>query len=80
MRIVKEINHPACKITIFNWNGKYLIKLEQGDLEQTYKISELDVIDINDLDKILDEEFISSAIDRFKQMAKSFAKAQRHLL
>lgn len=79
MRIVKEINHSSCKITIFNWNGKYLIKLEQGDLEQTYKVSEMDVIDVNDLDKVLNEEFISSAIERFKEMGKSLAKAKEHL-
>lgn len=79
MRVVKEINHQACKITIFNWNGKYLIKLEQGDLEQTYKISEMDVIDVSDLDKLLDKEFISSAIERFKSMAISLARAEEKL-
>ena len=45
MRVVKEIPHSACKITVFSWNQKYLIKLEQGDFEQTFKVSEFDVLE-----------------------------------
>lgn len=80
MRVIKEINHPACKITIFYWNGKYLLKLEQGDLEQTFKISEMDVTDVSELDQLLDDAFISAAVQRFKDMAHSLAKAEENLL
>lgn len=79
MRTVKEINHPACKITIFNWNGKYLIKLEQGDLEQTFKIDELDVLSPDDLDEVLNETFIADALQRFKSMSIALAEATKHL-
>jgi hypothetical protein len=30
MRIVGEIPHDVCKITLFSWNNRYLIKLELG--------------------------------------------------
>ena len=74
MRVVKEIPHPACKITVFSWNQKYLIKLEQGDFEQTFKVSELDILE-QELDEILSEEFVSQAIERFGDMQKSLWKS-----
>ena len=70
MRIVKELPHSACKITVFSWNQKYLIKLEAGDFEQTFKVSELDILE-EELDEILTEAFISQALKRFEDMRKS---------
>jgi hypothetical protein len=43
MRVIAELPHPDCKITIFSMNQKYIIKLEKGIFEQIYKISELDI-------------------------------------
>ncbi len=74
MRVVKEIQNSKCKITVFSWNGKFLIKLENGGFEQTYKVSELDVLE-QELDEILNETFITEAIERFDDMAKSLRKA-----
>lgn len=61
-------------------NMKYIVKFEQGILEQTYKLSEIDVIDgANSVFQILDEEFIAAVIARFKVMAEDFKAAyQRH--
>lgn len=74
MRIVKEIPHNKCKITVFSWNGKYLIKLENGAFEQTYKVSELDVLE-EELDEILSDDFIAEALERFNEMGRSLRKA-----
>tara|TARA_A100000171_G_C2131791_1_gene147250 strand:+ start:471 stop:701 length:231 start_codon:yes stop_codon:yes gene_type:complete len=74
VRVVKEISNSKCKITVFSWNGKFLIKLENGGFEQTFKVSELDVLE-QELDEILNETFISEAIERFDDMAKSLRKA-----
>ena len=74
MRIVKEVPNPLCKITIYSWNGKYLIKLEHGLLEQTFKISELEVTE-EELDEILNDQFIEEALQRFEGMSKSIRKA-----
>ncbi|MEP2770860.1 MAG: hypothetical protein ABJH05_01840 [Fulvivirga sp.] len=79
MRVVREINNDRCKITVFNWNAKYLIKLEQGDLEQTYKVDEMDILAESDIDDILNETFISEAVNRFREMNISLAKATEHL-
>jgi hypothetical protein len=75
MRIVGEIPHPSCKITIFAWNNRYLIKLEAGMLEQTYKINQFDVTSEADLQKIVDEPFIREAISRFDAMHLSLMGA-----
>lgn len=80
MRVVAELPHPECKITIFSMNQKYLIKIEKGTFEQTYKLGELDVTDgVNGVFQILDEEFIAGAVARFKAMRDDFHAAyQRH--
>ena len=74
MRIVKEVPNPLCKITIYSWNGKYLVKLEQGALEQTFKLSELEVTE-EELDAILCDQFIKEALQRFEEMSTSVRNA-----
>jgi predicted secreted protein len=75
MRVVKEIPHPEIKITVFYWNNKYLVKLEQGLLEQTFKVSEMDVTSDDDIQIMLDENFMQSALARFKDMQQSLEMA-----
>ena len=75
MRIVKEIPHPRFKITIFSWNGKYIIKIEIDQYEQVYKISEMDVMGIEELERMVDEDFLQGAMDRFLTMRTDFSEA-----
>lgn len=76
MRAVAELPHPDCKISIFSMNMKYIIKFEQGTLEQTYKLSELDLIKgIDSVFEILDEEFIAKVVARFHEMRSDFKVA-----
>jgi hypothetical protein len=75
MRVVGEIEHPECKITIFHWNNKYLIKLEMGPFEQTFKLNEFDISSETDLKKIVDEDFIDEAMARFADMSRSLSEA-----
>lgn len=81
MRVVAELPHPACKITIFSMNQKYIVKFEQGALEQSYKVAELNLSGggVNDVFEILDEAFIDTVIERFKAMHTNFNEAyNRH--
>ena len=79
MRVVREIPHSVCKITIFAWNNRYLIKLEQGLLEQTHKIDMWDVENEEALVKMIDAEFLQQAQLRFQEMGQSLYEArQRH--
>ncbi|MBL7877566.1 MAG: hypothetical protein JNL53_18010 [Cyclobacteriaceae bacterium] len=80
MRVVKEIPFANFKITIFQWNGKYLIKIESGLLEQTFKINELDITSEEDVLQLLDEPFLDEAVSRFQEMSGSLnAAVERHL-
>lgn len=76
MRVVREIAHPEFKITIFSWNNRYLIKLEQGFLEQTFKVSEFDLSGEEDLLSLLDAEFLHQASLRFRDMGQSLYEAR----
>ena len=75
MRVVGEIPHPFCKITILSWNNRYLLKIEQGLLEQTYKINEYDLAGEQDLHTIADETFIQNALAVFEQMRSNLQQA-----
>lgn len=74
MRVIKEISKPNYRITVFNWNAKYLIKFEQGDLEQTFKISELDVVSEEDIFALLTDEFNNEVISNFRNMNNTLIK------
>lgn len=80
MRTLAELPHPDCKITIFSMNQKFIIKFEQGSLEQTYKIAEMDVTDgVNGVFQMLDDEFIEKALNLFPEMMSNFKEAySRH--
>jgi hypothetical protein len=76
MRVIAELPHPDCKITLFSMNQKYVIKLEKGTFEQIYKISELDIPEgVNGVFQLLDSEFIKTATERFNQMRNDFTEA-----
>lgn len=70
MRVIEEIAHPACKITIFQWNGKYLVKFETATMEQTYKVNEQDVQGLADVKKMINHDFITKVYQRFLDMSK----------
>jgi hypothetical protein len=76
MRVVKEIPHPQCKITIYSWNNRYLVKFESGFLEQTYKIDQTDVANEEELNAVLDPQFIQQCLIRFSEMATSLNQAR----
>jgi len=81
MRVIAELPHPECKISIFSMNQKYIVKFEQGTFEQSYKLAELDLSGggVNDVFEILDEEFINTVIEKFKMMRTDFTAAyKRH--
>lgn len=76
MRILAELPHPDCKISIFGMNQKFIIKFEQGTLEQSYKIAEADIIGgVNGVFELLDEAFIQEVVALFANMRSSFLSA-----
>ena len=76
MRIIAELPHPEFKISILNMNQKYIVKIEQGTLEQSYKMAEVDLIDgVNSIFELLDEEFLKKISLRFAEMRKDYSDA-----
>jgi hypothetical protein len=75
MRVIADIPHEACKITVYAWNSRYIIKLEKGLLEQTYKIDEFELSGIEDIKKLLDETFMQQVLARFVAMRTDFQAA-----
>jgi hypothetical protein len=73
MRVIGEIPHPVYKITLFAWNGKYLLKIEARMLEQTYKVSELDIISPDEVKSLLDDVFMAEVSAIFEKMHESLA-------
>jgi hypothetical protein len=56
MRIIAELPHPDFKVTIMNMNQKFIVKIEQGTLEQSFKVAEMDLTDgVNSVFELLDE-------------------------
>jgi hypothetical protein len=78
MRVVKEVPHFRFKITIFSWNNKYIIKIEDAHLEQSYKIDSTEVAGLDELEAMLTEDFLISVLKRFSEMGKDFADSYRN--
>ena len=75
MRIVKDIPHPRFKITVFSWNSKYIIKIEDAHLEQVYKIDEAQISSLAEFENILSTPFLLKVLKRFSEMSDDFSEA-----
>jgi len=79
MRVIAELPHPQMKITLFHWNAKYIIKIEIGQFEQVFKISELEISGVEELKKLLNEDFMESVMERFLSMREDFSLSLQKL-
>jgi hypothetical protein len=68
MRIIGTIPHPSISISVFHMNDKFIVKMEAGPMEQTFKFREEEVKGVEDIKKMLDEEFMKKAVERFNEM------------
>jgi hypothetical protein len=68
MRVIGELPNKFCKISLFQWNEKYLVKFELGLYEQTFKVDEYEVADVEELKSLISEEFIKKVMQRFDEM------------
>lgn len=79
MRVVKELIQEEIRISIFSWNNKYILKFELGPMEQTFKLSETDVLEEQELDSFLKGDFFEKVKTRFDEMGKSFRSQLENL-
>ena len=75
MRVVKEIPHERYKIQIFQYNGKYIVKIELGQFEQTFKIGETDVFGLEDVENMVNSDLLNNCLKRFVGMREDWEKA-----
>jgi hypothetical protein len=75
MRVVAEIPHPRYKIQIHSYNGKYLVKIELGQFEQTYKIAESDVMSLDEVKNMITPELLTNTLQRFITMREDWEAA-----
>ncbi len=74
MRVVKEVTRGEIRISIFSWNSKYIFKYELGPMEQTFKVSETDILEEAELEGFLEGEFLEEVNQRFKEMGESLLR------
>jgi hypothetical protein len=79
MRLIKDFVQDGARVSVFHWNNKYLIKLEAGPFEQTFKLDEFDLDSEDQLHLLIDGDFISQCMERFGTMAAQLAAARRKL-
>jgi hypothetical protein len=77
MRVVKEVTLGEIRVSIFSWNSKYIFKYELGPMEQTFKVSETDILEESELDGFLEGEFLEEVQLRFKEMGESLLRKLR---
>jgi len=75
VRLIKDIPHDRYKIQVFNYNGKYIVKIELGQFEQTFKIGETDVYGLEDVERMISPELLSNALKRFVEMRSDWETA-----
>ena len=76
MRVLAELPHADFKISIFGMNQKFIIKFEQGTLQQTYKLAEVDVVGgLNGVFELLDEEYLKKVSEIFTVMREAIIEA-----
>lgn len=68
MRIIGNIQHPDIRITVFHMNNKFIVKMEAGPMEQVFKFDQEKYPGMESIEKLVDEYFISAALNRFNEM------------
>lgn len=74
MRIVREFEKEGIRISVFSWNNKYLLKFEEGMIEQTFKVNELDLSSEKEIDFFFEGgfwEMIKKRSDEMNQMLRN---------
>lgn len=74
MRYLKDVLHPQLKISLYSWNSKYIVKIEAGPYEQTYKVAEFDVTGPDDVESLLTEKFLTAVTARFQDMDRDWTE------
>ena len=80
MRIIGQIPHPVCRMQVFQNDGKFSVKIETGQYEQTFKLREHREIEgFAQIEQLIDKPFIDSVLRNFQVMNTAINDAfERH--
>ncbi|AEL26751.1 hypothetical protein [Cyclobacterium marinum] len=78
MRVVNELVNDGIRISLFEWNNKYIIKFELGNMEQTFKVPAMDVLEENDLEALMGGVFFEQVKKRFDEMHQSLQNVTKN--
>ena len=79
MRTVTKIPHPKLDISIFLRENKYIVKIVLDQYEQIYRLNAPDVSGMDDMEKLVSDEFLEKVWMRFVEMGKDFGEAFRNI-
>lgn len=69
MRIIGNIEHPALKITVFDYENRVSIKFETGLYEQTYKFRTGGLVNnLEEAQAFVNEELLEKVMQQVQQM------------
>ena len=76
MHFIKEIPHDSMRISLFEWNSKYILKFETPDLEQSFKFSIMDFSHQKEIEELaISSSFINFVTNTFTNLYAEMAKA-----
>lgn len=77
MRTVTKIDHPKLDISIYLRENKYIVKIVLDQYEQVFRLSQADVMGMEDMENLVSGEFLEKVYMRFVEMSKDFGEAFR---
>jgi hypothetical protein len=79
MRLISDIPHSRYKIQIFNYNSKFIVKIELDQYEQVYKINETDVNGVDEIKNMVTNSLLENALKRFVEMRSDWSESFKSL-
>jgi hypothetical protein len=77
MHFIKEIPNDSMRISLFEWNSKYILKFETPHLEQSYKYSVMDFSSQKEIEELASSSsFQQFVIETFQSM---YAEKAKHI-
>ena len=75
MHFIKEIPNNSMRISLFEWNSKYILKFETTDLEQSFKFSIMDFSNQKEIEELAtSSSFQNTIIQNFKNMYEAMSQ------
>lgn len=75
MRWLKDIPHERYRIQVFQYNDKFIVKIELGQFEQLFKINSSDLSGLEEVEKMVTNKLLSNSLHRFISMRDDWEEA-----